>query len=366
MGGVLYHPYFEPSLQWLRTALLVYDQVWSIVPSDANYVSSEQIRRHLDTFPDTFAPLAPEPLDIVHEYFVLNQLGRVFKHIANSRESAPSKVRVRYSSIGEGLYTDSLEISGITRLHDTKVAYTVLQLLEESGLVYGQTDDDFLLVDERAAHVIVSLLAQRMATRLPIRTITDVETSFLLSTACDVIDSGGPVDSQAVLAASVLNFHIPEAIGELSNDRYIEIRKRYAELRELFPLYLRDLADLMQIDQIQDIPEVMDRIKTLLRSLDRDIARIKRSRVASSLKSWIPLGIGGVITLGSAFVPDTPTLKYVTGGATVAVQILSQVLSNNPIPSRLRGTQSLLLDAKEEIISTRNLSSWLDPNTLLV
>jgi hypothetical protein len=48
--GVLYHPHFEPSLAWLRTSLLVYDNVWSIVPREANYTPSEIIRRHLESF----------------------------------------------------------------------------------------------------------------------------------------------------------------------------------------------------------------------------------------------------------------------------------------------------------------------------
>jgi hypothetical protein len=69
--GVLYHSHFEPSLAWLRTSLLVYDHVWSIVPPEAGYVPFERIKRHLEKLPDTFAPIAPHPIDIVHEYFVL-------------------------------------------------------------------------------------------------------------------------------------------------------------------------------------------------------------------------------------------------------------------------------------------------------
>lgn len=46
--GVLYHPHFEPSLSWLRTSLLVYDNVLSIVPREAGYALCEGqgIQRH--------------------------------------------------------------------------------------------------------------------------------------------------------------------------------------------------------------------------------------------------------------------------------------------------------------------------------
>lgn len=366
MAGVLYHPYFEPSLSWLRASLLVYDHVWSIVPAEATYVPSQQIKRHLDVLPETFAPLVPEPLDIVHEYFVLRQLGRAFRSIAERNNSALPTTRFRYSETASSWDDGGLEITGVTKLHDAKVAYTVYEMLEEAGLVYGRTDDGFLLVDAEAANLVVSLLAQRMSTRLPMRTITDVESSFFLSTACNVIECGDPVDSRGVLAASVLNFHIPDSIGELSDRQYVEIRKRYEEIRETFPLYLRDLGDLMRVDDIRNVPELVARIKALLRTLNREMNRIKRSRITDSIKRWVPIGVGAAITLGSAFLPDKPSLKYVTGGATVAVQILTQALSQSPIPGRLQGAQSILLDTRQDIIDAQHLASWLDPNTILV
>jgi hypothetical protein len=85
------------------------------------------------------------------------------------------------------------------------------------------------------------------------RTITDIDTSFFLSAACNVIESGDPVDGRGVLASAVLQFHIPEEIGELSHSDFIEIRKRYEELRETYPLYLRDLGELIQVDEIKQV-----------------------------------------------------------------------------------------------------------------
>lgn len=361
MPGVLYHPRFEPSLSWLRSALLVYDNVWSIVPSEASYVPSESIQRHLEMMPDTFAPLAPEALEIVPEYFVLNALRRAFKRIAAQPEAAAKKgTRIRYKGQAATYDEEGLEISGITKLHDGKVAYIVYQMLKECRLIYGRAGKGFSYVDEQAACLIVSFLAQRMARRLPMRTITDVDSSFYLSATCNVIEAGDPVDSRGVLASSVLKFHIPEDIGNLSVSDFVEIRKRYEELREAFPLYLRDLGELIQVDDVRHVPELTARIASLVRTIDRDVARIKRSRIGQSIRGWLPVGVGSAVTLGAAFLPDHPCLKYVTGAATVAVQILTKALQNSPIPGRIQGTQSLLLSAKDDIINAQDMASSLD------
>jgi hypothetical protein len=207
MAGVLYHPHFEPSLAWLRTSLLVYDNVWSIVPAEAGYIPSDKIKRHLEKLPDTFAPLAPEPIDIVHEYYVLRVLGQAFSRIAaHPGVAARSERRIQYRTDGSFHGENVLEIAGITRLHDVKIAYTVHQMLEEAGLIYGRADDGFSYVNEQSAYLIISFLAQRMATRLPMRTITDIDDSFFLSAACNVIEAGDPIDSRGMLASAVLNF----------------------------------------------------------------------------------------------------------------------------------------------------------------
>jgi hypothetical protein len=115
-------------------------------------------------------------MDIVHEYFVLRVLGFAFKRIA-AQQNVPALegIRVRYKPDAETFEEEGLELLGITKLHDVKLAYTVHQMLEESGLVYGHTDDGFSYVNEQAAYLIISFLAQRMATRLPMRTITDLD-----------------------------------------------------------------------------------------------------------------------------------------------------------------------------------------------
>ena len=107
------------------------------------------------------------------------------------------------------------------------------------------------------------------------------------------------------------------------------------------------------------IPDLVGRIDNLVAKIDRDIARIKRSKIRASVKERLPIGIGSAVTLGTAFVHDSPNLKFVTGATTVALQIVTEALHSKPLPARLEGTQSLLLSAQKDILHAKDMAKSL-------
>jgi hypothetical protein len=325
--------------------LLVYDNVWSIVPAEAGYEPSVALKRHLEKLPDTFSPIAPQPADIVSEYFVLSALGKAFQRIAGQPNAKSLAGKFRSNDDEE-----ALEIEGIAKVHGFKIASVVLDKLRENGLVYGEADGGFFRVNEEAAYLIVSFLAHRMARRLPVRTITDMDSAFVLSTACDVIEAGNPSESTGLLAASVLRFHIPQEIGKLPLANYVEIRKRYETLREEFPLYLHDLGELVKIGDARSANELRAKINDLVKTMDRTIARIKRARISQSIKRWVPIGLASAVTVGAACLPLDPTTRVAIAGAASGIQILRGVIDKAPIRGRLEAPHSLLLSAKRDIL----------------
>lgn len=351
MSAALYHPHFEPSISWLRSALLMYDQVWSIVPAEAGYQPSVALKRHLEKLPDTFSPVAPQPIDIVSEYFVLTTLGKAFERIA--KRPIARRLAATFSSSND--LEDSFDIEGIARVHGFKIAGVVLDKLRDHGLVYGDADAGFFHVNEEAAYLIVSFLAQRMAKRLPVRTITDVDSAFILSTACDIVEAGDPSESTGLLAAAVVKFHIPAEIGKLPLADYIEIRKRYESLRQEFPLYLRDLGELIRIDDSRSADDLRVKIEDVVRTMDRNVARVKRAQISQSFRRWVPIGLTGAVTMAAAYLPLEASTRIELAGAATAIQILRGAIDKAPMRGRLEGPQSLLLSARADILRARRI-----------
>lgn len=237
---VLYHPHFEPDLATLRSMLLITEKIYSIVPEGSSFSPSIPTRRHMDALPGTFAPTHPEKddVEITKDYSVLDALNRSFAQISEHKQTKSMKGRFILSPES---VEDTLEIGGAVLLHNFKIAYSVYHMLKGHELIYGDRGDGYFLVDDRAAALIVSFIAQRMSHRLGIKTLTGLDASFLLSTACDVYDGVIP-DRNAVFASAVLKLHIPEDISTLKNSEYAELRKRYHDLRQSVGNYQVDVA----------------------------------------------------------------------------------------------------------------------------
>ena len=139
----------------------------------------------------------------------MDALRRSFSQISARKPN--SAVEARFTASSESP-EQTLEINGATLLHNFKVTYVVYDALREYNLIYEERDDGYFLVDAQAANLVVSFLAQRMSHRLAIRTLTGVDASFLLSTACDVYDGVIP-DRNALFASAVLRLHIPAVFG---------------------------------------------------------------------------------------------------------------------------------------------------------
>src|SRR5579859_1442270 len=175
--SVLYHPHFEPPLPILRRALLVTNAVRSIVPAKAQFTPSMQLFKHMEAMPDTFIPTSPieDDINIVKEYWALGALREAFAQL--SKDAAVKKLKGSFTSPSTdelSIDAEDLNIDGVTLLSAFKVSYSVYVELQRHGLIFAKTDDGNFLVDERAANLIVSFLAQRMSYRLAVRTLTGI------------------------------------------------------------------------------------------------------------------------------------------------------------------------------------------------
>jgi len=359
--SVLYHPYFEPDVGQLRSALLISDAVHSIVPMGARYAPSDQIARHLDALPGTFVPTPPEEDDteITKDYFALNGLRNAFSQIAID----VSYRRLPGSMSEEGPFgPERLAIGNATLIHGFKIAGAVHSMLRDAGLVYGEREDGYFLVDERAAHLIVSFLAQRMSRRLALRTLTGVEDSYYLSTACDVYDWMTP-DKNAYFASSILRLHIPAEIEAMDLNQFAEFRKRYAALREMFPVYLADLKEVYCIDDVRTAKELQAKLAAIGQMTEQEMTRIRASRAAELIHRWIPIGLGSALSVGAAFFSG-PDAALGSAIGTIAVTLIGEALRGPQMVGRFHGARSLLLSARDDVLKASRLHRFLNMEPL--
>jgi hypothetical protein len=359
--NLLYHPHFEPSLTTLRRALLVSDSVRSIVPKSAAFRPSIAVFKHMETLPGTFIPTPPakDDVNIVSDYYVLTALEKAFSQL--SKDSTSKKLKGKLSH-GRNSWSEKLSIDGVTLLNAAKVAYVVRQQLQDHQLIFEERDDGNFLVDERAAALILSYLAQRMSRRLAVRTLAGIADSYLLSTACDVYD-GLEANKNAVFASAILRMHVPGEIREMDYQSYSELRDRYADLRQSFPIYLQQLQQLYSIEDVESADAMRSALHDIERRLGKDMERIRSSKIGGTIRRWAPLCLGNILSVGAALIPAyTATL---TLGA-IAIQTVGSALDKAPMRGQFDGVRSMMMSARSDILRANRLSKFLGGEMLKI
>lgn len=242
----LYYPSFEPSAKWLRSFLLFFDKVNSIVPDDANFTPSRPIAEIIDSVPNAFGTISPRKEDIVVDDVNLSRMRKAFKVIKSLRYN--SEVKRIEITVGE----EGVRIAGQVFLHDSKMSQSVRDLLKEFELIDPDLEPlaesigvrDFTLVDETAGDLIVSHVADNIGRRYGLNTITDRRLDFIV-TALNAMESKSILEPESLLACSIINVLIPQEIQNISTNQYKQIRDAYSDIRVLFQRVVIELASVL-------------------------------------------------------------------------------------------------------------------------
>lgn len=359
---VIYHPFFEPDIATLRRSLLIYDSVHPIIPKEANFTPSDRLKRHMASMPNTFIPESPLAGDINmgNDYFMLTSLDKAFAQLSDKHGQSRIKGRLIEADDDSA---ETFAIDGVASIHAGKVGYSVHGMLEDHKLIYDLRDDGSFLIDGRAANLILSYLAQRMGKRLGMPTISDVEDAYLLSTACDVFEGVENIDAKTVFASAILRLHFPEEIGEMDDLAFRELRQRYQELRESFPIYIKQLQELYSVSENTPPELLIKKLGDVEKRIREGSERIADSATAHSIRKWSLFGLSGVASIGAVLLPSL-AFPLTIGGITL--QAISTAQQKRTLHGHFDGVRSLALSAREDILKAARLSDFLKIEPLLV
>lgn len=298
---VLYYPNFEPSKKWIRSHLLFFDTVKSIIPKDDEIELSENILELRDEIPNSFEPLAPRKKDTRIDDLNIERLRKAFLQIRNDEENSSSgKIAVDYSF-------DKMSFPGRAFLHDEKLSSQVYYLLEDFDLIEKNSQEicdsigakNFYLVDKRASDLIISLVADNIAESYGFNTITDQSLSFTMN-CLNSFDYNALGDTRSLLSYSLINCVIPQDIEELSIEDYAVIHDEYKKIHEPFQEVVSNLDRLCRLENINEYSILEEKINEITLEFDSEIEELKNIGILSKIKRWGSIGIGGAAVACSA------------------------------------------------------------------
>lgn len=288
--AALYYPAWNPPSAWLRSSLLFFDKIEFIIPTD---VPAEYDRANAEVFdllPDAVGEVRDNSYDLNLSNEAEERIKTAFDEIAeNDATASPSELR-----------NGSVEIEGHTWLHQSKTARNIYNLLEERSLVRDFPSDSigrsgFWPVNTKAANLILSLIADQYAAEKGVRTITDEELDFsVVSLNALGIDQSASAESQ--LACSVIQSSIPRTINTLSSSDYVELRKRFEQVRIPFQRAVREICDDNMLSRIRDANELKQRIESAVKEFYDSVEALRRQPWVAKYKEWVEFGIGSMST----------------------------------------------------------------------
>jgi hypothetical protein len=357
---VMYYPDLEPPARWLRPTLLFFDQVVSLVPRDAHFKPSNQLEELTAELPTGFTTIAPAPVDVELDEPQLRRLSQIFQRISErpSPQGGPG-FTVEFDNTG------GVSFPGYTFIYGSKMSASVRQSLERFGLLrhdireLARSVTDMQgrdIVAREAADVVVSTVADAVATRLGWDTATDQRTHFLLTSLNALVGDEYRARNRGLLVSSLLEASIPSEVAALDVRTYKTIRDEFAGVRGEFARAVTVLSALHRIDDITDAEVLRDRVEEVTRAFGAELEKARRTVIWRHAKRWVPWAVSSLATLGSA-AGLPPPWNFAGAGVAISASLAAHIFVRPE--SETERLRRLIVTMGQEIDYQRQLQELL-------
>ena len=353
----LYYPNVEPPIAWLKSAALFFDTVMSFVPVESDEALSQELREFADAT-KAWMPYRPTESTALLVDVPTERLDQAFGAIAMTRPRAP----------GGGCELEFTLDGGTTSvrdhvfMHGSKLSPQVRDRLEAHGLMLpedfakGFTAGDWLVVNEQASDLILSYIADRLATRKGWTSITDNEGCYVFSALQPTESRAGSDEAEDELARVLVTELVPDVIETLPLDTYCELRERYKPIREHLALFTHDAILENRFSHIGDAEELRGAVDEYVKDLRNEVLKFRTSAFGSAFRKWGPFSLGSIVSLGAA-IPGPWAFSLAGAGLLLMAVDKAGILERK---ATLRGDMvRLLAAARNDVIDASAVKRFL-------
>jgi len=322
----LYYPYIHfRSIDWLKHALLYWEGVKRIVPSD-DYVTND----------------APEVQTLIHESLVENVPATKY------REEAAKTFRPRLDTLARnrgGNYlagTDghhaATALDRETKVHIDKLDENLGRQLIGSGLA-RQVGTAFRMEEGIAALYMLSL-AGEASRKLDAPVVTDSPESEVSSLYFNTYEGTGEVTADGLAMARIIcPFPAPASLNNVPLERILEIRGQFSAQRREFRRKMQGLAaDLGSVDSPEALNDLLtDSKKEVQDNLSEHRKAIDELKV-NTVWTAMSISVPTMIVAAAAAAPIPPVSVAILGATALSIGVINWY-------SQVRGKQRALSQA---------------------
>lgn len=347
--NVLYYPGFHPDPKWSRRILLLADSLIRIVPTDVPTHDSSSLLALQDAVPGCLQSVSPLNSDTTFNDKDMPRLAKAFALLGDSRgATARKRIEVHVSRTG------TISVLGHTFLHNDKVSPIILDELRRNRLIIEGLDKytdfgGFLVVDESASNLILSSIAANISQRMALDAITDKGIPFALNSLNNLhvarVPSGG---AEGMLLSSLASVLIPLEAVTLDIRAYRELRDACSPIRIAFKELTAELTKINRLDHVTDPKYLRELVKAVATDFFKEYRRFRESRYARSFKKWVPLYIGGLLSMAAAAVEPRTAMEI--AGVSLVIQVIQRKIDDSQNSLQRERVFNMLAGMRKDII----------------
>ncbi len=312
-GRALYYPHINlTNKNWIKLALLYYDNLSRIVPSSVEPEDSEEIVKIRyetgfidDHSPDhwevsnTFSSFSENLERIIErdEFFH----DRYFRDIHRHRRKYLEHYEHR-----RDFYREVVSSTG-TYLHIQKMDKRLKERLFEVGLaIPGRNEwEDWIRIDNEIGLLYMAFLAKSISKSQIMPIVTDLEVSFSSSIYFEpkiCSDYRGEMEYK-LGTLSICNFS-PKNINDVPLDKILEIRKKYADERLSFYTSINELC--AKLPEIENKDAMKAALEFHSKNISKDAENLRKmfeSHKIETVNSFLTVSVPSTIASLSNFIP---------------------------------------------------------------
>lgn len=312
-GRALYYPHINlTNKNWVKHALLYYDNLSRIVPSTVEPQDSEEIIKIKyetgfinDHSPDnwevsnTFGQFSRNLERIIEmdEFFH----DRYFRDIHRHRR----RYLEHYEHRRE-FFRDLVSTSG-TYLHIQKLDRRLKERLFEIGLaVPGRNEwEDWVKIDNEIGLLYMAFLAKSISSKQIMPIVTDLETSFSSTIYFEPsIASDYKGDFEYKLGTLLISNFSPKNINDVPIDKILEIRKKYSDERLGFYSSINALCEkLPEIESQEAMKAALDFHSKNIGKEAENLKKAYESHKIETANSFLTVSVPSTMASLSNFIP---------------------------------------------------------------
>jgi|GEM_PF-4611199 len=352
----LYYPSWNPPPEFFRSTLLFFDEINVIIPKGVEAEYNESNQRICDLLPDVRGEVRESHYEMQSDEWIWKRIEKAFASLVE--ENNPSEQNFVPPATGANIH-----VPGHVLLYNAKLDRRIQLLLEEKQLtrpellpfvesLSGKTG--FQIVDERASNLVLSLIADTQAQRFGLRTITDKPLPFAVNFLNS--ETTSRARANAALASVIIQSQIPQTIKDISPEEFVELRKRFEEIRLPFKIAIEELSNNGMLHSISDKKTFESALVDITRSY-QDAMKGLHSKLSDKFTTWIPFNLTALATIHGLFSsidPDENMANMATtlamGAVTIGVSYYQQVTSK-PFESNVTKSQRLLAGLRSELLN---------------